>query len=255
MQDFRGLNRQVWHQRYLAQAEWTAHIRQHLFEKMNPPCDERILEIGSGTSAVIQALQKEGFVNLTGIDLDHPSLSYAKKSGETFQLAQADGMCLPFSNGSFGMTYCHFLLMWVRNPLQILAEMCRVTKNQGWVFSLAEPDHQARVDYPPPLDKLGHHQTQALENQGVDITIGRKLRKLFYQAGLVDVEVGILGALWDDNVSHSPGETEWMMIQADLADQLSAEQLLEYQKLDQQAYQTRKRILFIPTFYALGRHT
>jgi len=62
-----------------------------------------------------------------------------------------------------------------------------------------------------------------------------------------------LGALWDDNVSHSPGETEWMMIQADLADHLSAEKLLEYRNLDHHAYQNKTRILFIPTFYALGR--
>jgi len=255
MQDFRGLSRQVWHQRYLAQAEWTAHIRQYLFKKINPPCNERILEIGSGTSAVLQALHKEGFVSLSGIDLDQPSLSYAKTSGETFRLAQADGMCLPFVDGSFGITFCHFLLMWVRNPLQILEEMVRVTRNKGWVISLAEPDHHARIDYPPPLDELGYHQTQALGSQGVDVTMGRKLRSLFQQAGLVDVEVGMLGALWDDNVSHSPGETEWIMIQTDLADDLSAEKLLEYRNLDHHAYQNKTRILFIPTFYALGRPT
>lgn len=253
MQDFRSLSRDAWHERYLAQAGWTTHIRQHLFEKINPLRDERILEIGSGTSAVLNALLGEGHFNLWGIDIDYPSLSFSKSSLDSFLLAQANGMHLPFSDGTFGVTFCHFLLMWVKKPMQILAEMCRVTHPNGYVLSLAEPDHKARIDYPPPLDKLGVQQTQALENQGVDVSIGRKLRTLFYQADLSDVEVGILGALWDDK-NYGPNDpTEWMMITEDLKDKLSQKQLSQYQSLDQKARQTGKRMLYIPTFYALGK--
>jgi len=253
MQDFRDLSPDAWHQRYLAQAGWTSHIRQNLFEKVNPLRDKRILEIGSGTSAVLSALLREGHFNLWGIDIDLPSLLFSKSSHDPFHLTQADGRHLPFSNGSFGITCCHYLLMWVEEPLQVLTEMYRVTASNGWVLSIAEPDHKARIDYPPPMGELGIKQTQALENQGVDVSIGRKLRKLFYQAGLADIEVGILGALWNKHADASNDTTEWMMIEADLKDQLSAQELSEYHNINQLAYQNGERILYIPTFYALGR--
>lgn len=253
MQDFRSLNREAWHQRYLAQAGWTSHIRQHIFEIINPLRDEFILEIGSGTSVVLNALMSEGYDNLWGIDLDFPSLWFSKSSHDYVHLAQANGMHLPFSNETFGVTFCHYLLMWVNSPLQILAEMCRVTHSGGWVLAIAEPDHKARIDFPPPLDTLGNQQTQALETQGVDVSIGRKLRKLFYQTGLAEIEVGILGALWNERVSHSGDTTEWMMIKADLQDQLSIKKLSDFKNLEQQAHLSGERILYIPTFYALGR--
>ncbi len=253
MQDFRGLSRQVWHQRYLAQAGWTHHIRQHIFKIINTQPGETIIEIGSGTSAVLQALQTEGFFNLTGIDIDFASLSFSKASLDRFHLAQADGLRLPFSKNAFGVTFCHYLLMWIDNPKQILDEMRRVTRPDGWILALAEPDHQSRIDYPSPLDELGEIQTQALKSQGVDVNMGRKLRSLFHQTGLIDVEVGILGAQWNETNDLTWYQTEWTMIRADLKDQPSAEKLLKYQNRDQQARQTGARILYIPTFYALGR--
>jgi len=253
MQDFRGLSRQVWHQRYVAQAHWTHHIRQHILKKINSVPGERILEIGSGTSAVLTTLLREGYFNLSGIDIDFPSLLFSKTSHDPFHLAQADGMHLPFSAKTFGVTFCHFLLMWVESPSLILEEMRRVTHADGWVVALAEPDHHARIDYPLPLDELGKNQTQALKRQGVDVYMGRKLRSLFYQAGLVDVEVGILGAQWNEQNDQTADQTEWTMIKADLGDQLTTDDLTQYHNLDRQARQTRERILFIPTFYAFGK--
>jgi SAM-dependent methyltransferase len=162
-------------------------------------------------------------------------------------------MRLPFSAETFGVTFCHYLLMWVNGPIQILEEMRRVTRPDGWVIALAEPDHQARIDYPPPLDALGQTQTQALERQGVEINMGRKLRSLFFQTGLVDVQVGILGAQWDEQFDPTANQTEWAMIKADLGGELTTGDLAQYQSLDQQARHARARILFIPTFYALGK--
>lgn len=251
MQDFRGLSRQVWHQRYTAQAHWTQHIRQYIFKKTSPNARESILEVGAGTGAVLSALSHEGVFHYSGVDLDHPSLMFAMSLNPTFDLTQADGHQLPFAADSFGLSFCHYLLMWVKSPLQILREMTRVTRPGGWVIALAEPDHQARIDYPPPLDALGTRQTLALQDQGVDVYIGRKLRSLFHQTGMADVEVGILAAQWDDPPAGEA--TEWLMIQADLEGQLTPAELSDFKSVDQQAHQTGQRILFIPTFYALGK--
>lgn len=253
MQDFRELDRQVWHQRYLAQSGWTQHIREYVFSKISPLPDEPILEVGSGTGAVLTGLLQKNAFKLVGVDIDFPSLSFASSLQIPFHPIQADGQQLPFRAHSFGVTLCHYLLMWVDNPKQILYEMRRVTYAGGWVLALAEPDHQARVDYPPPLDELGHKQTQALISQGVDVSIGRKLRSLFHQTGFLDVEVGILAAQWKNTNSAASDETEWTMIQADLKSQLSKDELAHYQHIDQQAQNQGARILFIPTFYAIGK--
>jgi ubiquinone/menaquinone biosynthesis C-methylase UbiE len=252
VQDFGRLNPQQWHQRYLAQAGWTQHIRHYLFEKIKPDSRSKILEVGVGTGAVIEAVQKQGFSNFTGVDLDYPSLAFAQSNADIFKPAQADGHNLPFAGFLFDVCFCHYLLMWTADPWQILQEMRRVTQPGGWVIALAEPDHQGRIDYPPPLDALGKRQTQALADQGVDVHMGRKLRSLFTKSGLQSVEVGILGAQWFLSESEQNESTEWTMIRADLDGHLTQSELDNYEQQDWQAQQQSTRVLFIPTFYALG---
>lgn len=253
MQDFRDLDRKNWHQRYVFQAVWTQHVRQYILNKINPPPGARFLEVGSGTSAILEALSKQGNFSLTGIDIDYPSLFFASTRNLPFHLAQADGHHLPFAENTFEVSLCHFFLMWLANPLILLREMYRVAKPGGWVIALAEPDHQARIDFPPPLEELGTYQTQALQDQGVDVCLGRKLRSLFHQSGLQNVEVGIMSAQWDVDVNQLELETEWIMLRSDLQDRLSDSELNYFQHIDQQARQGGKRILYVPTFYGIGK--
>ncbi len=92
---------------------------------------------------------------------------------------------------------------------------------------------------------------EALKQQGVDVGIGRKLGELFEKNGLMKIEIGVLGAQWTSKHSEID-ETEWMVLRSDLAGQFSESELNKYQKIDQQARQKGTRILFIPTFYAIG---
>lgn len=253
MQDFRGLDRQQWHKRYVDQAGWTEYIRKYIFNKINPRPNTRILEVGSGTGAVIKALQDEGYHNITGLDLDYPSLAFARANQPSFTQILGDGHHLPFDKAAFYLTYCHYLLIWASQPALILSEMRRVTQAGGWVLALAEPDHQARIDYPAELEVLGKHQTQALRDQGVDSCLGRKIRSLFMQTGLLEVETGILSAQWQQSDQSTDVKTEWSMIRADLEDILNPNELANYQQQDRQARAKGERVLFIPTFYALGK--
>lgn len=253
MQEFSGLDRQQWHARYLVQAGWTDFIRQHVLRKINPHNDARLLEVGCGTGAILGSLLDQGFSNLTGVDLDAPSLSFARTSSHAFSLIRANGHLLPIHRDKFDLSLCHYLLMWVQSPAQILREMTRVTKPGGWVIALAEPDHQARIDYPPPLDELGRHQTRSLNNQGVDVQMGRKLRALFHEIGLDAIETGLLGAEWEGENTLPGEETEWRMLQSDLKSSLTTSMLESFKLADRRAKESGTRILFIPTFYTLGR--
>lgn len=247
-----GHDLDFWHQRYRQQARWTADVRNYLINKASLHPGDRVLEVGVGTGAVLNTITEEKSIHPFGVDLDRSSLDYSRGIHAAFRLIQADGNRLPFPAGEFDLTYCHYLLLWVADPKKILQEMRRVTQPGGFVIALAEPDHESRIDYPPPLNHLGKLQTEALASQGVDVTMGRRLRALFHQTGFSEVETGILGAQWTE-AALNPEETEWEMVQADLGDQLSEAQIAEYRQINQAAYQKGERVLFIPTFYAIGR--
>lgn len=243
-----------WHQRFLQQAGWTKEVRRYVFNLVKPLPGDQFLEVGSGTGAILSSLSTTGDFHLTGIDIDHPSLVFSKQLDPTFNHAQADGHTLPFPNEIFSASLCHYLLLWVQNPGQILSEMRRVTRPGGCVIALAEPDHQSRIDYPAPFDSLGALQTQALQEQGADTALGRKLSLLFHKAGLREIETGILGAQWTEQ-SQQTGDAdalEWMTLRSDLAGKLTEAELSHFQEVEQGSRQSGARVLYIPTFYAVG---
>ncbi len=169
---------------------------------------------------------------------------------QDYKLAQADGHLLPFADGLFDAVYCHYLLLWVANPARVLAEMKRVTRPGSAVIALAEPDHAARIDYPPPLDELGRLQTAALAKQGADVSIGRRIKALFHQSELLNISTGILGAQWDQNKKQN--SEELAVLQSDLTQVLSKEEFEAFKSVDRQAWVKGERVMFIPTFYAIG---
>jgi hypothetical protein len=48
-------------------------------------------------------------------------------------------------------------------------------------------------------------------------------------------------------------EAEWTMREQDLSNSMPSEELRRLRALDQQALENGSRMLFVPTFYALGR--
>ena len=252
MKHHQHLSIEDWHNRYKQQASWSRYVRQYLYKIASPNLGDKILEVGSGTGAVLSLVLEETGGQCFGIDIDLQSILFSANEHPNINHAAADGYHLPFADAGFGITYCHYLLLWITNPLKILNEMTRVTKSGGHVIALAEPDHEARIDYPPPLDELGKQQTKSLMEQGVDPIMGRKLTELFQSAGLKDITTGILGAQWTMSKNQKIDEIEWMMIQSDLADKLNPGILESYRKADTKARQEGERILFIPTFYAVG---
>lgn len=246
-----GMNLSDWHHRFLQQAQWSRSARDFFLTKISLPPRASILEVGCGTGAVLSEFKESGL--LFGIDLDFPSLGYAKNKKQGFHLTSTDGYQLPFPSQSFDLTYCHYLFLWLTHPEKMLKEMQRVTRPGGWVCLFAEPDYAARLDSPAPLDQLGLTQNQSLESQGVQLTIGRKLTSLLSQAGLQEIQSGILGGFWNTDFDEESWLLEWLTIRHDLELLLKPETLSNYQKIDKEAYQQGQRVLFIPTFYAWGK--
>ncbi len=241
-----------WHERFVQQAAWTQALRRHLYEQVGMQPGWRVLDVGCGTGALQAELDTQN-LRAYGIDINQEYISYAAKHTSPAGLAAADGYTLPFADDVFDACLCHFLLLWTARPIDIIREMKRVTRPGGFVLALAEPDYGGRIDYPGELQRLGELQAQALAMQGADPHLGRQLRSLLVQAGLAKVSGGVLGGEWAEPPHERDWEMEWRVLEEDVAQRLPTDELQSLRNLDQAAWQSRRRVLFVPTFYAYGR--
>jgi hypothetical protein len=132
--------------------------------------------------------------------------------------------------------------------------MARVTRRDGYVLALAEPDYGGRIDFPVELAQIGLWQTQALSEQGANPCLGRELRSLFFEAGLQDIEVGVLGGQWVKDQITEEFDLEWEVIKSDLYNKREfAEAADKLKDIDLSSRENHQRVLYVPTFYALGR--
>ena len=180
------------HIRYKQQAEWTRPFREYLFAKLQKCQDLNILEVGCGTGAVISDIKLEyaDKINIiTGVDIDYQSLLYAEHNKCT-DLIQADGSYLPFADSCFDLAFCHYLLLWVPDPSEILSEMKRVIKPGGICAAMAEPCYKEMTASPRQLYALALRQQKELADSGADINIGNKLPRIFEEAGFSEIEFG-----------------------------------------------------------------
>ncbi|HLO14323.1 MAG TPA: class I SAM-dependent methyltransferase [Anaerolineales bacterium] len=251
-----------WHTRYLQQATWTRDLRAYLFKnaglddasRVHTAAQRRaslVLEVGCGTGAILSELP--GHTSLHGLDLDAEALIQCRTHAPGVSLVQGNALQLPYSNAIFEIVYCHFLLLWVNDPLQALLEMKRVGKPGAHIIAFAEPDYTRRVDEPSELLALGQWQSESLKRQGADPGLGARLANLFLRAGIKIIETGTI-----QNTGRNPSpeewEIEWAVLESDLAGFISSGDLHKMKKLDQAAWERGDRVLYVPTYFAWG-HT
>ena len=239
-----------WHARYLQQARWTAQLRSYLFNKAGLKPGQRVLELGCGTGAILADFPQQ--TGLYGLDLDYQALTQAAQNAPGARLTCGDGANLPFADAAFEHVFCHFVLLWVKDPERVVSELRRVTRPGGAVLALAEPDYGGRIDYPTELSTLGRWQIESLQKQGADPTMGRKLAGILAHAGLRQVESGVIGGEWQGRLPDGDQELEWQVLAADLAGQVPSDDIQKLKTLDQHARQQGERVLYVPTFYAWG---
>lgn len=243
-----------WHKRFLHQALWTTAIRNYLFNSTGFSPDLRVLEVGCGTGAVLSQVPFSQY-QVFGVDINRNYLNYAYTQFKTLHLTEGDGHLLPYSANVFDLVFCHYLLLWVNYPRKILQEFKRVGKTGAKAIILAEPDYGGRIDSPPELEKLGRAQTESLQLQGANPFTGRSLLQLAHSSGLKVLEFGVLGSQSTPEIDQDYLESEWDMLNHDLAGHFTASDLQTYQKLDRQAWSDGIRVLFIPTFYLYAEIT
>ena len=242
-----------WHAWFSVQAGWTQQTRTWLYEQADLGQARVVLEVGCGTGVVTRELTHLGAARVVGLDLDVDMLAFARRQGRDVTYVQGDAHALPFPDAVFDIVVCHYLLLWLADPARGVREMARVARPGGAVLACAEPDYGGRLDHPAELAPLGQRQAEALRRQGADPELGRRVGELFVAAGLRAM-VGVMAGRWELPVPPDSGfEAEWAMRERDLAGLLPAEELRHLHALDRQALADGRRVLFVPTFYALGR--
>jgi SAM-dependent methyltransferase len=244
-----------WHTWFTHQAGWTQQTRRWLYRRAKLSRARDILEVGCGTGVITEELTRLG-ANVVGLDIDPATLNFTSQRETHAIYVRGDGHALPFPDRAFDAVVCHYLLLWLAQPERGVREMARVTRPGGRVLACAEPDYGGRIDHPPELAALGRRQTEALRGQGADPEIGRRLGEIFTAAGL-QATVGTMANQWHappkpDAAPDGEFEAEWRMREHDLAGILAAEDLRRLRTIDRQALEEGRRVLFVPTFYALG---
>ncbi len=239
-----------WHTRYAQQAKWTRDLRAYVFDKIKLDKTHRVLEVGCGTGAILSELPTH--ITCHGLDLDPVALAQCRIHASAASLIQGNALLPPYSNRSFDVVYCHFLLLWVRDPLQALLEMKRVTRAGGTIIAFAEPDHTKRIDKPDELVPLGKWQTESLRRQGADPGFGARLAESFLGAGIQIIETGTIQSVGNE-ASAEEWEIEWAVIESDLAGSVPGEDIQKMKLLDKAAREHGERVLHVPTHFAWGQ--
>ena len=241
-----------WNRRFEQQAQWTRELRSYLYKQAKIRRGQKVLDLGCGTGVLAPELMEQGLVSF-GLDLDLNALIFSGANHPGFHLTQGNAFDLPFSSKIFDSSLCHFVIMWLPDPVKALTEMVRVTKKGGKILVFAEPDYGGRIDYPDELAVMGKVQIDSLIRQGADPYAGRKLAWICKEAGLVDVNTGVLGGQWSGEPDWESWESEWQVFITDMGNLSNQElDLPKLRKTDQQARSDGYRILFVPTFFAWG---
>lgn len=240
-----------WHDRYLLQSIWTQNLRSYILQKINLKAESRVLDVGSGTGALFSDLQQRGF-DVTGLDFDRQRCLWSKGLGTSAEPVCGDASAMPFRSAAFDLSLCHYLLLWTKNPEQVIAEMRRVTAPGGYLVAFAEPDYESRIDYPEIFRYIGSLQNRSLTFQGVNLQMGRQLGMLFRGMDLQNVSIGLLAGQWKQPIPEE-FENEWNIIAFDLGGMVPAEKIVSLKENALQTWLSGSATVFIPTFFAFGQ--
>ncbi len=242
---------QLWEMHLSRQFQWTRCLRQKIYDYVNIKSADSVLDCGCGIGMLAREVSELAGCKMTGIDINPDLLDMARKKCPDGEFAKASIEKLPFPDDTFDVTFCHFVLMWLKKPQTAMDEMKRVTRPGGWVVCGGEPDYGAKIDYPDEFNTVaaGIH---ALQREGADPFFGRKLKATFAGAGLrphMDVFVD----LWDDDRMRDEFEHTWKFQRLTTTGKMSLEFLERVQARDRLALDRGQRVTLLPVFWGAAR--
>lgn len=240
---------EFWRERFKFQASWTKQTRDFIFtKKIFLKKFKRILDIGCGTGEIAQEIAQKYHKKVFGIDLNPDMIETCKRrfceDNLNGEFIVADAKKIPYDDCFFDVTYCSFLLLWIDSPQLVVNEMARVTKPNGYVVALAEPDYGGKIDYP----EFGLREliSDSLIKSGANPNIGRMLGMFFKNANL-QFELGIESIPWNNEKCESAFVKEWNFLEK------VTENWQNVKKMELDYIKKGIRFSFNPVFYAIGQ--
>lgn len=149
----------------------------------------RVLDLGCGNGRVAARMaDAEPGAIVVGVDRDAAILPKDPAPNLVFQCAEAGR--IQDALGTFDLIYARFLLQHVANPSLVLRDAARCLKLAGNLVAVDSDDALLLMDPPDAeLDALLSRARDAQRSFGGDRWIGRKLPRLFVEAGLLPIEI------------------------------------------------------------------
>jgi ubiquinone/menaquinone biosynthesis C-methylase UbiE len=241
-----------WDRRFRVQCRWSREIRKYCQTKYPVSPFSKVLEIGCGTGAVLSELDPIPGGVVVGVDLLFDRLKFFNNKIKSASLLAGDALDLPFCSGSFEQVFCHYFLLWIKEPKFALLEIKRVLADHGIFFIFSEPDYGGCIDYPTELSRLKEMQIDSLISQGADPFLGRRITYLLQDAGFRSIETGLIPWASRRNQLDDEFNSEWEMIEQDNAGRLSLDELRDLKSLDRSSRENHIRVEYIPVFYGWG---
>lgn len=166
----------------------------------------RVLEVGSGLGILAEEVSARGAA-VIGLERSAEQIAAASRSGNTL-FVQGDAHNLHFEDSAFDLVYARYLLEHVSDPARVVREMRRVVRPGGRVVACDNDISMMRMDPPcPAFEAAWQGLARYQRTLGGDALIGRRLFRLFRQAGLRDIELSVQPEVhW----AGSPGFEPWI---------------------------------------------
>ena len=191
-----------WNDDYLALIAQRLHTKSY----------QQIADIGCGRGSMTFRLAPyfAEEATITGIDFEKSHIKAARQKARHrrapqnrhFSFKEGDAHDLPLEDGQMDLTFCQTLLIHVPDPVQVIQEMKRVTRPDGWLVAF-EPNNLVShfmFDRYPDIEYNVEDMLEMMEvrlrcEQGKRIlgegfsSLGDVIPDLFKQAGLSDIQV------------------------------------------------------------------
>lgn len=105
--------------------------------------DKKILEVGCNVGNQLRVLQKSGYKNLYGIELQWYAIEKAKELTKKINIIQSSGEEIPFKDEYFDMVFTSGVLIHIdpKNIDTVMKEIYRCTKEYIWGFEYYDDEY------------------------------------------------------------------------------------------------------------------
>ena len=122
-------------------------LNERFLEKIDHSA--KILEVGSNIGNQLLCLQKMGYLNLWGIELQDYAVEVARKRTSGLNIVKGTAFDIPFKNDFFDLVFTSGVLIHISpdDINKVLDEIYRCTNKYIWGFEYYNPDKYQTITY------------------------------------------------------------------------------------------------------------